>query len=610
MAIKADLRDSLMSYDKFNDPFLLNSSLYIPKKFRSNLDLAAYLAAQFPSYTQATKRTVSHFITDIQFTGEQGDGKEKDALKQYLIQQLEIMEVLQQAGMEYFIYGNAFIRIYYPFNRYLVDRRDGGYREYSVTSFGDDISFDINTMTYEVPDPREHGPVHQRNKVKLGFKDFKCTDPKKIKIMLIDPRRMTLHMNYVSGTIDYIWRFDEFFIADVKAGNKIWQINETPERMLRAIKEGKDFKFNSKHIFHMANNFISGISYNGWGIPNILLNYRSIHQMAVLRCINEAIGLDYMLPIRLLSPATSGQGGGADAASALNMGPWTNSMRKLIDNKRKDPTALHVVPFPVTYQELGGQGKALAPVELMQYAADQTMNDFGYPAELQHLSLQTAEVPTAIRMFESVFNPLYHKLNKCVQWINQAIAKFRDKQIISVKLTPPTMADDLEIRHIYLQLAAGGEVSRATAYKPFGVDNAVEEAKRRMEEDIQIQKAQQKIQEEAEREQTLGSADQTLAAMLQAQQGPPPEEGGAAPEGGGQPVGGSGGGGGRTPVQVMQEAQDMAQQLLQIEDNGERRKQMDAIRADDETLYALVKQKMEEMRSQGASEGRKMAGKG
>lgn len=29
-------------------------------------------------------------------------------------------------------------------------------------------------------------------------------------------------MNYASGTIDYIWKFDEFFIADVKAGNKIW----------------------------------------------------------------------------------------------------------------------------------------------------------------------------------------------------------------------------------------------------------------------------------------------------------------------------------------------------------------------------------------------------
>ena len=110
---------------------------------------------------------------------------------------------------------------------------------------------------------------------------------------------------------------------------------------------------------------------------------------------------------------------------------------------------------------------------------------------------------------------------------------------------------------------------------------------------------------EAEREATLGSADQTLSAMMQAQQGPPPEDGGGAP-----PSGGGGSGvGGRTPVQVMQDAEDTAMQLLQIEDVGERKKQLTAIQNSDEQFYALVKQKMEEMRSQAASQGRKNVGK-
>lgn len=62
---KADIQDVLMQSKEFNDPFVLDSTLYIPKKFKSNLDLAAYLAAQFPVYTQSVKRIVSHFITDI-----------------------------------------------------------------------------------------------------------------------------------------------------------------------------------------------------------------------------------------------------------------------------------------------------------------------------------------------------------------------------------------------------------------------------------------------------------------------------------------------------------------------------------------------------------------
>lgn len=34
-----------MQSKEFNDPFVLDSTLYIPKQFKSNLDLAAYLAA-------------------------------------------------------------------------------------------------------------------------------------------------------------------------------------------------------------------------------------------------------------------------------------------------------------------------------------------------------------------------------------------------------------------------------------------------------------------------------------------------------------------------------------------------------------------------------------
>ena len=82
----------------------------------------------------------------------------------------------------------------------------------------------------------------------------------------------------------------------------------------------------------------------------------------------------------------------------------------------------------------------------------------------------------------------------------------------------------MEKRHIWLQLAAGGEVSRETAYKAFSIDSAVDEAKRRAEEDIEIQKIRQKIQSDFEREQTIGSVNQTLDAMMQP---PPPGPGGA-----------------------------------------------------------------------------------
>ena len=459
-------------------------------------------------------------------------------------------------------------------------------------------------MTYQVPDPKSTEPIEVRPKVNFEFIDRKSNDSDRIKVRFIDPCRMILQMNNISGTIDYIYRFEEFFKADIKQGNKIYQVNETPKEMLQAIRRDQDFCFNSDSIFHMANNFISGISYNGWGIPPILLNYQSMHDAAVLRCLNEAIGLDYMIPIRVITPAASGQGAGMDAAASINLGPWTAMAKEFIKNKRQDPTAMHVLPFPVTYQEFGGNGRSLAPTELIKLYDDKMLSEAGFPIEVFNMSLQMQVMPTAIRAFEATYIHLQRKLSNMVKWVNKKIRDYQELEQLDVKLALPSVADDMEKRHIWLQLAAGGEVSRETAYKAFSIDSAVEEAKRRAEEDIEIQKIKAKVQSDFEREMTIGSVNQTLDAMMQQQQAPPP--GAAMP-----PASGGGGGqqAGVTPLDIMQQAEEQAMQLLQIEDNGERRRAMNDLRATNPQLHAIVKQKMEEIRSQGASEGRKMAGK-
>lgn len=591
---------------KFNDPFELNSNLYIPKDFYTALEFALYLAIRHPKYREAVRRTVAYFITDITFVGKAGDQKERDEWKDYLVNQLGLLDCLLMCGMEQQIYGNSFLRIHYPFDRFLVDRRNGKFRQYHVSAFGENIKFHLKDMAYEVPDPEAaHLPADKRPTVKLEFIDRKSHDMSRIRLRRLNPLRMRLNMNLMSGTTEYIYQFEEFFRSAVEQGEPIHQINETPMDMLKAIRNNQDFKFRPGTIFHFKEDFISGISFSGWGIPNILLNYSNLHQVQVFRCINEAIGLDYMLPIRLLSPNASPSQGGADQASAIHMGQWRAAINGLMANKRKDPTALHTVPFPVTYQELGANGKQLAPVELLQHAEDQVLDGFGYAAEFWHMSTQYQVLPTAMRMFESTWMHLFRCLGNATRWVSKHILDYLEREQMGVYLMRPSMADDLDLKHIKMSLAAGGEISRATAYRPIGIDDPIEEQKRRQQEDIEIQKAVQKEQENFEREMTLGSGDQVVDAMMQAQQAPPPGAA-APPPGGGMPPGG--GGGNVTPLDLQAQAEEQAMQLLQIQDVGERRKQMMQIKATNPTLYALVKEKMDEIREQGASQGRKAVG--
>lgn len=593
---------------KFNDPFLLNSNLYIPENFETALEFALYLAIHNPVYTQAVKRTVSHFLTDIQFVGKTGSSQEQDELRSFLIDDLDVMGALQQALMEKFIYGNAFMRIHYPFKRFLVDRRDGHSTWIPVEAFGENITYNCENMTYSVPDPRLlHNGIDKCPTIELEFQDRASHDESGIRLRLLDPKRMLLSMNLISGRTEYIYRFEEFFTADIKAGKKIHQINETPMEMLRAVSRNQDFKFSEGSIYHFKNKFISGLSYNGWGIPNILLNYTNLHHYQVLRCINEAVGLDYMLPFRLLSPAGAAGNAGADAASSINLLHWRAAMNQLVAEKRTNPTALHTVPFPVTYQELGMSGKALAPVDLMQAQADEVRDGFGIAPELWHFSLQMQQTPTAIRVFESTHSDVGRDANMALKWISKNILDYLNKEPIGVRMMAPHVADDLDNRQVALTLASGGEVSRKTAYRLFNIDDPVQENVDRMREDLDIQRERQKLQNDYDREQQLGSASQVVDAMMQSQAGP----GGVAPGGGAPGAGGAPAPGPMaatsaiSPLDLEQQGEEMAQQWAQIPDVGERRKAMAQVKASNPTLYAVAQRKLEDMRQQGASQGRK-----
>lgn len=604
---------TLFGNKKFADPYLTASNTYIPTNWFTALEFALYLAVKFPLYTAAARRTVAHFITDIKFDGTSGSEQERRDMKGYLMEDLDVFGWFLQAGLEMMVYGNAFGYVYYPFDRYLVDQRNGRYRLYSVTSFDPTLtSYNAKEMKYTVPDPTQTDlPPESRAKVSLKFVDHDSHDPTRIKLRLIDPKRVLINMNFISGNKEFVWQFEDFFKSDVLSGNRIYQVNDTPMDMLKAISKGQDFVFNQGSIFHFCCPFISGISNNGWGIPNILLNYNNIHQLQVYRCINEAVGQDYILPFRLISPAASGQGGGADIASTTHLGRWHAAMTQLIQHKRKDPTALFTVPFPVTYQELGGNGKALAPVELIKQQEDSTLDAFGLPAELWHGTLQYQQVPNAIRTFQNSFTYIPRAFNKAIKWLVKDICGYLKRPQMDVLISPPSVADNMENKQIGLQLASGGEISRATAYSPFNIDDPVRESILRAKEDIEIQKAKQKEQDNFEREMTLGSANQVVDAMLQQQQGdggaPPPGGGGGAPPAAGMPPAPPGGQA-VTPLDIEQQGEEMAQQMLSIQDNGERRKALNQIKASNPVLYAVVQRKMEDMRQQGASQGRKSVG--
>lgn len=561
---------------QFDDPFLLPSSKAMPTTLASALDLCLFMWILNPEFRQASSNIARYFVTDLDYP-DKGSTDEKNDWDDLLQETLMVMQFLTEIGDEYSCYGNAFARIHFPFDRYLVDKDKSTL--YALDLFPPtEVKFNIRDLTYEVTIPGT------KTRKKLPFRDQKSTRVDRIRLRKLNPRFMLLQHSLLSGKTSYIYRFEPEMLADVKLG-RLHVVNEMPLPMLTAIRDNQDFIFNEDQIFHFKAPTISGISNNGWGIPPTVTNFRNLHHLQVFRKIDEAVGMDYMLPFRLFSPMPAQ--GINDQIQALTMGRWTQEIGSIIDNRRKDKHAMHALPFPINYQEFGANGKTLTPKDIMEFQISSTLEGAGYPRDLFTGGLQYLQIPTTLRLFENSWLFMHVGFNKLIQWISHRVSTYLGRKPMKVTLQRPSMADSMERKQFVFQLAAMGEISRETAYHMLGIDNVRGEVKKRMEEDMDKEKLTATMQQELQ----TAIQNGTIAA--------PEEE-----ESGGSLPGQGAEGQATTPMGVQQNADDLANYWLSIPDQGARRQAMTSVSSADPQLYAMAKEVMERKRRAGESQGR------
>ena len=229
------------------------------------------------------------------------------------------------------------------------------------------------------------------------------------------------------------------------------------------------------------------------------------------------------------------------------------------------------------YQMMGGEARQLSPKDNIAESMNELLSALGYPQELFAGTLSLQAAPVALRLFEKEWGVLVDGYNSIIDYVLNRCSHYFQWGDVTGHLRSVTLADDLEVKGLQLQAAAGMDISKGTAYRNFGIDY-IEEQKRLVQEQQEVQK----LQQEAEEEQAAQQQNEAMGA---------PEQG----QGGGAP--------GAAPGDLMQQAQILAQQLVTQVPESMRRGELQKIRASNETLYALTKQYMTQIRQDAARQG-------
>jgi len=555
---------------QYPDPFVTYATMLMPRTIEDLLRWCEHLWNRNSTYAAAACRVVSYFVTKVEIQDCQDDDERKRYTK-FLDQTLKLASNATAVGQDVMAYGNSFTSLYLPFRRFL-------------SCNGCKCQIPVTNLDYKFVNFKFHWTCKgcKTNNVTERPIDRRTMEEDKVRIIRWAPLQIRIRHNPVSQRNEYLWDPPVMFKKSIRDGDP-HMLQDTPWEIIEAIKVNRLFRFSPDAIYHMKEEGLAGINHAGWGVSRFMRNFTQAFHVQILKLYNEILAHEYIVPFRVISPKAAG-GTGSDPMVQQNLSGFSSRMQGMLKSFRRSPGGWHIAPMPIEYQSLGAEGVEMATHELIEQAEDSMLNAAGFPAELYKGTLQLQALPAALRLFEQQWPHFRDGLDGWVRWIVTTLAATFNWEPVSARMQPPSLADDIETKQMKLQLVAANQLSRQAGLTPLGIDPEADEDQR-LEEQQRLAEKSQKIQEEQQQKQ-----------MLQQQiQSQPMQAVGA----------GSGGadGASTTPQDMQGQADQIAKQLLSMPES-QRRSELGKIRKSDETLWALVKSKMDQTRSEGESQGR------
>ena len=528
---------------------------FAPRKLKDLFRWVEYLYYNSAHIFAALKKFAEYPITDI--TIDSNDEALKNNWTRVLEKSLKVKNISIKTGLDLHLYGNSFISVYHPFNRFLVCNACGARTGIKKVKY----KFKLKAMSFSYHCPSCHDRVNGK------LKDEKVSDEKRINIIRWDPKLMDINHNPITGESKYYYTIPQELKHKVEKGDA-HIINTLPVEFLRAIKADKVFEFADDHLYHMKIDPPAGIEAQ-WGFPPLTATIKLFFYTAILRKANESIALEHIVPFRVLHPAPIS--GTADPATTLNLMKWRQELESNIKQWRRDPLHIMFAPAALGVTMMGGQGRSLLTLGEVKDAEDNIIAAMGIPREFLYGGLSFTGSAITLRMLENQLETYTSHLNEQLTWVVSQVAKILGWKPAEVHYTPFKLIDDAAQKQSLINL---------NAMKPLVSDGTILDL-----HDMDINKERDKRQQEMLDETRFMMETQQKMAKLQnslAEQATQESQ--------------SGTGLSYNPQAVIAEAEGIIQQMEQM-DPGSQKSLMAQLSQEDPVMYAVVKDRWATMQS-------------
>lgn len=585
------------------NPFATVSNALYPRTVKEVFQWAEYLWMRQGLYSQVIKSSIGYFLSDFELESSTDKSLSKDdnrKFRNYLIEQLNILDKLHQVGCELVSFGNVFSSVKPPEVRELACPVGGCgvSRRLTALRLDEDYKWENFSFTGKCPNCKKQVTFNR-----IDHQSMNAHNP--LRIVSWNPHNMLVSHNTITDNAVYSYAPSGREKEAIQKGEEAF-LQDAPWEFVEAVRDSTYFRFDNKYFKHLKLPVPSVMrgSLKGWALPAFTGSFDKVVQLQILSRFNEAIAMDFIVPMRVMCPPPSSPASKAGPLETVSGFGFMSHVRDALIQHRINPTTVHLFPFPIDYKVYGGEARNLVPVDLMINALEDLFRSMGVPMEFfkPSLSIRTGP-PVSLRLFERAWTPYVTLMESWLNWVLDIVAQTQGWQKVRARLIPTSCYEDESLKQMVFQLFGGNKMSGRTAFEKLGMDYS-NERKIMLEE----QEEEQRLSIEAAKKQQKNQA-YADAVPLSAPQ--PPQDPSApqqAPQG--APAAGPGGVPPNATIdQLDAYADQIAQQLVSM-DPLSRRKTLADLNQSNQQLYALVKAKDDKLTQQAASQGVQMARQG
>jgi hypothetical protein len=427
---------------RYPSPFFDIAHTYLPSSFKTMLRWCRYYFLTNPLINAAVYKMAAYPVTDLVFDTDNEPLRAKWDNFFGNVVQFKKFEV--EVGLDFNCYGNCFISIFYPFQKYLICKTCKHQER-------------VDKQKYKFQEFKFYGTCRAcHNYAEFDVKDHYIKSAKDIRLVRWNPEQISIHHNDATGETLYYYTIPSILMNDIRMAKR-HVIEKTPQVFIDALRLNKSLLFNKDNIYHMKRPTIAQKD-KGWGLPMILPVLKDTFYLQILRKAQEAIAIEHIVPLRILFPQTAGPT--SDVYSTVNLSTWKQKIESEILRWRLDNNYIPILPLPVGQQTLGAEGKALMLAQEYRVWAEHIIAGMGVPVEFVFGGMQFSGSNVSLRILENQFLDYKSDHQALVQdFIMPNVGAFMGWQAVKTHFRRFKMADDLQRSAYHFQLNQAGKLS-------------------------------------------------------------------------------------------------------------------------------------------------------